>query len=164
MPRTYTRQAKDTPVLPTKTLETADQPLGHTVREGKGIGEAKLIQVADRMPDPEKAAMLAFMEEPVTIRPATSTDKNAEQVFELTINNRTELFRRGESKTVRRCFVDLMARLKVTSYTQAEVTNAEGIKQVLNQPHTALKYDFAMERDANPMGESWLKATLGMAG
>lgn len=164
MPRGIPNQAKNTPRVLTATIETAEQPLGHTVRRGAGVGEPTLVAVADRMPDPEQVAMLAFMEELVTIRPATSTDKNAEQVFEITINNRTELFKRGVPKTVRRCYVDLMARLKVTSYTQREVLNPEGIKQVLNDPHTALKYDFSMVEDRNPLGESWLKHTLAMAG
>jgi hypothetical protein len=166
MPRSP--RAKDNPVLSSNIIESAEQPLGHTVRtprtKAAPIGEAKLVQVAERMPDPEKLAMLAFMEELVTIRPATSTDPNAEQIFELTINNKTELFRRGENKTVRRCFVDLMARLKVTAYKQRQVVDNEGVRQVVNDPHTALKYDFAMVRDENPMGESWLKATLAMAG
>lgn len=165
MPRA--KRALDMPAQFTKTVESAEQSLGHTLRQSTETSQAgtpHLVQVAERMPDPEKAAMLAFMNEMVTIRPATSTDKNAEQVFELIINNKSELFRRGENKTVRRCYVDLMARLKVTAYTQREVVNAEGIKQVLNDPHTALKYDFAMVRDDNPMGEHWLKATLAMAG
>ena len=58
---------------------------------------------------------------------------------------------------MRRCYVDLMARLKVTAYTQRQIVDSEGVRQVLNDPHTALKYDFAMVRDENPMGEAWLK-------
>jgi hypothetical protein len=171
MPRGIPR-AKDNPVALSKTIEASEQPLGHTVRNGDPnattaqgrIGTPQLIQVAERMPDPEKAANLAFMDEMVTIRIGTASDPNAEQVFELNIAGRSELFRRGETKRVRRFYVDHMARMKVTAYSQKEVFNAEGIKQYLNVPHTALKYDFAMVRDDNPMGESWLKATLAMGG
>lgn len=81
MPRGIPNQAKNNPVNSGSIIETADQPLGHTVRVGDGAGEPKLVQVADRMPDPEKVAMLAFMNELVTIRPATTTDKNADQIF-----------------------------------------------------------------------------------
>jgi hypothetical protein len=169
MPRTATAStsAKNHPVLTTKIIESAEQPLGHTVRKPKAgtkAGEPQLVAVAERMPDPEKLAMLAFMDELVTIRPATSTDKNAEQIFELTINGKTELFKRGEPKTVKRKYVDLMARLKVTAYTQRDAVGADGERQILNDPHTALKYDFAMLKDSNPLGESWLKATLAMPG
>jgi hypothetical protein len=166
MPRGI-KNAKDTPVLTTNIIEASEQPLGHTVRvptKDSQVGEPKLVAVAERMPDPEKLANLSFMNEKVTIRVGTSSDPNAEQVFELNIGGRLEFFRRGETKTLPRYYVDHMARMKVTSYSQREVLNEEGVKQVLNVPHTALKYDFAMVSDANPMGADWLKATLAMAG
>ena len=108
--------------------------------------------------------MLAFLNEPITIRIGTSTDKNAEQCFEININGRLEFFRRGETKTVKRYFVDNMLRLKQTVYTQKEVINAEGIKDILNIPHTALKHDFAVVRDDNKLGASWLNAVMAEAG
>ena len=155
-------QAKHAPALPNAGLETAEQEIGHTVREGEGVGKPLLVTVAEPFDD-EKEAMLRFMEEPVTIRPTRTTDKT-ELVFEIIVNGRGELFRVGQEKTVKRYFVDHMARMKVTNYTQQEITNAEGIKQFINVPHTTLKYDFAMVRDANPLGESWLKATLAQGG
>lgn len=160
--------AKNTPVITSKTIETAEQPIGRTERtaptKDNPVGEPKLVAVAERLPDQEKLANLAFFAEPVTIRIATSTDKNAEQIFELNLGGKPYLFRRGETKTVPRFVVDHMARMKTTSYIDQEVFNAEGIKQVLHVPHTALKYDFAMVKDDNPMGEHWLKATLAMGG
>jgi len=162
MPRGIPRQAKHNPVVIAPELNTADLPSGYTERVGPGVGEPRVVQVAERMPDPEKAAMDAFMGELVTIRIATSSDQNAEQVFEININGKSNLFRRGETKTVPRYFADHLARMKVTSYTQREVFNAEGIKQILNEPHTANKYDFAVVRDDNPMGDSWLRATMAM--
>jgi hypothetical protein len=167
-----TKAAKHNPVLAAGAIEAGEQPLGHTVRTGdptaktpaERIGEPEFIQVADRMPDPEKLAMLAFMAEPVTIRIATTSDKNADQVFELTINGRNEFFRRGETKTVARYYVDLLARQRVTGYTSVEKNDDKGEKYIEQVPNTALKYDFAVVKDANPMGESWLKATLGMPG
>jgi hypothetical protein len=168
MPRGIPRQAKNAPVFKSTGPETSEMEIGRTERTAptpeNPVGAPKLVDVASRMPDQEKLANLAFMNEKVTIRVATTTDKNAEQVFELNIGGKSELFRRGETKTVHRYFVDHMARMKVTSYSDREVTNAEGIKQILHDPHTGLKYDFAMVRDDNPMGESWLRATLAMGG
>jgi hypothetical protein len=168
MPRGIPNKAKDNPVARSTGLETADLPIGRTEREApttdNPVGAPKLVAVAERMPDQEKLANLAFMAEQVTIRVATTTDKNAEQVFEINVNGKNFFFRRGETKTVPRYVVDHMARLKVTSYTDREAFNAEGIKQILHEPHTGMKYDFAMVRDDNPMGEHWLKATLAMGG
>lgn len=168
MPRGIPNKAKDNPVFKTVGPETSEMPIGRTERtaptKDNPVGDVRLIDVAERMPDQEKLANLAFQAEMVTIRIATSTDKNAEQVFELNLGGKPFFFRRGETKTVPRYVVDHMARMKTTSYIDQEVFNAEGIKQIVHVPHTALKYDFAMVRDDNPMGEAWLKATLAMGG
>lgn len=162
------RKARNAPALTTGGIETAELPIGYTTRTeptpDNPVGAPKLVQVAERMPDQEKLANLAFQAEMVTIRIATSTDKNAEQIFELNLGGKPFFFRRGEMKTVPRYVVDHLARLKVTSYEDVEIFNAEGIKQIKHVPRTALKYDFAMVRDDNPMGEHWLKATLAMGG
>jgi hypothetical protein len=167
MPRGIPK-ARDNPVAKSTGLESANLPIGRTERTepttDNPVGAPKLVAVAERMPDQEKLANLAFMNEKVTIRVATTTDKNAEQVFEINVNGKNFFFRRGETVTVPRYVVDHIARMKVTAYADKEVFNSEGIKQILHVPQTALKYDFAMVHDANPMGDHWLKATLAMGG
>jgi hypothetical protein len=167
MPRGIPK-AKDNPVAKSTGLESANLPIGRTERTeptpDNPVGAPKLVAVAERMPDAEKLANLAFMNEKVTIRVPTTTDKNAEQVFEININGKPFFFRRGETKTVPRYVVDHLARMKVTAYADREVFNSEGVKQILHEPRTGIKYDFAMVRDDNPMGEHWLKATLAMGG
>lgn len=129
------------------------------------MDELKVVQPASDQPfDEEKMLMLQFMNEPVTIRIATSTDKNAEQCFELNINGKAEFFRRGETKTVKRFFVDRLLRLKQTVYGQDLVINKEGIKSYVYPPSTGLKYDFAIIRDDNPLGKSWERAVLAEPG
>lgn len=163
--------ASTNPVIVKNALETAEQDIGQgTTRTLKSTGEAKDalgaagFEIVDRPVDPEKMAMMAFMDEPVTIRIATTTDKNAEQVFELNINGKVEFFRRGEVKTVKRYFVDRLARLKETAFSQQEVLNKEGIKDILHTPNTALKYDFSIVEDRHPRGADWLKHVLSEAG
>lgn len=129
------------------------------------MDELKVVQpVSDQPFDEEKMLMLQFMNEPVTIRIATSTDKNAEQCFELNINGKAEFFRRGETKTVKRFFVDRLLRLKQTVYGQDMVVNKEGIKSYVYPASTGLKYDFAITRDDNPLGKSWERAILAEPG
>jgi hypothetical protein len=173
MPRGIRNQdAKNHPVALSGELEMSQHDIGQgNERLLKSTGDAKqalepslIARVGEHPLDQEKMAMLAFLNEPVTIRIGTTTDKNAEQVFEININGKLEFFRRGESKTVKRYYVDHMLRLKQTAYTQKEVINAEGIKDILNIPHTALKYDFAIERDDNPLGPSWKRAVLAEPG
>ncbi len=174
MPRGIPRskEAKHNPVILSNAMETAEQEIAQgnaRILKSTGSGKDALDQmehqiICDRAVNDEQVQMLAFMNEPVTIRIATTTDKDADQVFELNINSRLEFFRRGETKTVPRYFVDRLLRLKQTVYTQREVTNQEGVKDILHDPHTALKYDFSIVRDANPIGQMWEKSVLAEAG
>lgn len=171
MPRVDT-QSRNTPVIPKFGLDTSNLEIGQSNdRVLRSSGAAKdaldnplMLDVDTRPVDQEKLAMMNFMNEPVTIRIGTTTDKNAPQVFDVQINLKTELFRRGETKTVKRQFVAKLASLKQTVYTQREVVNNEGVKDYLNVPHTALLYDFQVVRDDNPRGADWLAHVLMQPG
>lgn len=165
-------QAKDHPVIPTGEFHTEDNEIEqNTPRVMKSTGpaedslDANLVIPANPFNmSKEKLDTLAFMNELVTIRIGTTTDKNAAQIFETDVNNNPTMFRRGETKTVKRFIVDHLLRLKETVYTQQEIINAEGIRQFVHIPHTALKYDFAIVRDDNPMGKSWERGVLAEPG
>jgi hypothetical protein len=167
-----TKEAKHNPVIISKAVETSQKEIGQgNARLMKSTGDAvdsleksEHVKVMEQPYDDEKMAMLAFMNEPVTIRIATTTDKNAPQVFEINVNGQLEFFRRGETKTVKRYIVDRMMRLKQTVYSQKEVINTEGIKEYLHIPHTGLLYDFSIVRDPNPLGPSWERAVLAEPG
>jgi hypothetical protein len=161
-----TTDAKNNPVIRSKTIETQEQVIGqandrHFV--GNQLSDNKVVLATENdLLDHDKLANLAFMDEKVTIRPATSTDPNAEQVFEITINGKSELFRRGEAKTVRRCFVDRMCMLKETVF-DCKLVDKEGERQYIYPQTTGLKYDFSMLRDDNPKGADWLAFSLRMS-
>jgi hypothetical protein len=159
------RNAIDNPVTKAP-VPMSEQEIGQQeTRTMESMNEPKVIaKVSDQPLDSEKIQMLAFMNETVTVRIATSTDKNAEQCFELNINGKAEFFRRGETKNVKRFFVDRLMRLKQTVYGQELVINKEGIKSYVYPPSTGLKYDFAIIRDDNPLGKSWERAVLAERG
>jgi hypothetical protein len=151
---------------------TSDMEIGQSPdRVLRSTGDAKdsldaveNIKIAETIYDDEKMAMLAFMNETIEIRVATTSDPNAEQVFEININGRPFLFKRGETKVVPRYVADRLARMKVTRYTHAEVLNNEGIKDVVYTPITSLKYDFMVTKDGNRHGDSWLRSILAERG
>jgi hypothetical protein len=165
---------ENTPIRRTRIAATGNEVLASEhdtteldARVMKSTGAASesmsggVIERVSEMPhDDEHTAMLAFMAEPIEVRIAETSDPEAEQIFEITINGRTELFRRGETKTVPRYYIDRMARLKETRYTNREVVSADGTRDVVYDPRTSLKYDFAITRDTNPLGASWHRAVL----
>lgn len=168
MPRGIPRTAQNNPVTAAPPL-ASDHEIGQTPTRtldsaGEGLQPSVIARASEHPMDREKMAMLAFMAESVTIRIATSTDKNAEQVFELNINGKMEFFRRGETKTVPRYFVDRLMRMKQTVFGQEMKTNSEGVQSYQYPPSTAIKYDFAILRDDNPLGKSWERAILSEPG
>lgn len=140
--------------------EAPTRTLSSTGDAADALSDNVIERVGDIPLDDDHSAMLKFMAEPITIRVATSTDPNAEQIFEIIVNGRTEIFRRGETKTVPRYYVDRMARLKETGYENKEVRNANDERSYVYVPRSALKYDFSVARDTNPLGEHWLRAVL----
>lgn len=170
MPRANPQTAKNNPVMPTGQLESSQQDIGQATTRSIIAGDLKVelspqdIVVTDRVYDSEKMAMLAFFNEPVTIRIATTTDKAAEKVFEINVNGQPKLFRRGGTYTVPRYYVDRIMRLKQTVFGQEEVFNSEGVKEIRYPSQTALKYDFVIERDDNPKGKMWERAVLAEPG
>jgi len=160
--------------VPNLAPEKVFEPLEHTVgqdseRVMSSTGPAReslepaLIQVVDRPVDNEKLMMLAFMEEPVTVHIHTTSDPNAEQVFQIFNNNQCETFKRNETKTVRRKFVDGLATRKITTFTQERRQDSTGTWNDVQIPSTALKYPFSVMHDAHPRGADWLKAVLAAA-
>lgn len=167
MPRGIPRTAQNNPVVLSKAEPGSQQDIGQQPARKIEVGAGdkvelspQMVVVADKVYDNEKMAMLAFFNEPVTIRIATTTDKAAEKVFEINVNGQPKLFRRGGTYTVPRYYVDRIIRLKQTVYGQEEVFNSEGVKEIRYPGQTALKYDYVIERDDNPLGKSWERAVL----
>lgn len=122
--------------------------------------EPARVEPVGRPVDTEKVAMLAFMNEMVTIYIHPTTDKEAEQVFRIGNNGRSRNFQRGETCTVPRYFVQELGQRKLTTYTQREIVNAEGERVIQQIPHSALMYPFSVRQDNHPRGADWLKTLL----
>ena len=154
------------PVIMSGQLAGSQQDIGqgkarHIEADGDKVElSPQTVIIADKVYDNEKMAMLAFFNEPLTLRILTTADKAAEQKFEININGQPKLFQRGQSYTVPRYYVDRILRLKNTHYGQQEVTNSQGVRSYQYPPITTMKYDYVIERDDNPRGKDWERAVL----
>lgn len=168
-----TTQAKDYVAAPTGVQNQGEmgdigQQEERTMRStgpaSESLDKMNLTKISDQPMDQEWMDMMAFMNEPVEIQIAETPDESAAPVFEININGRLELFRRGETKTVPRFFVDRLLRMKETRYTQKEIVNGEGIRDMVQIPRTVLKYDFAITKDANRLSRDWQRAVRAEVG
>jgi hypothetical protein len=124
---------------------------------------ARIIPVDNPELDQEKLANMAFMEEMVEIYIQPTSDKQAAPIFDVGCNGQREFFRRGETKAVKRKFVNILAGSKITTFTQQRRQNKEGIFEDVQIPTTSLAYPFSVTRDDNPLGAHWLRSVLAQA-
>lgn len=157
MARKYTRKQSQ--------ADTPDFVIGQdNPRLMKSTGPAEIedpvIEVVDGPRWRDKAAVEAFMAEEVEVIVHESNDKNAFPVIHTAVNGRNQYFVRGMKQRVKRMFLGSLARAKRTTFTQREVVNANGDRDIVNVPHTALSYPFSVLDDRNPNGRAWLEKTL----
>lgn len=124
------------------------------------IGDGqKDIEVVDRAIKADAIDMEAFMNERISVMVHDSTDPNDDELIMVGVNGVRQFFRRGYTQTVRRCFVERLARAKRTSYSQ-NLDDRLGESMNNMRPHHALRYPFSVIEDPNPKGASWLRNLL----
>ena len=104
----------------------------------------------------------AFMNELLTVKLADTTDENAAPHFICNVNGSNQPFFRGAEQTVKRKFVEVLARCKESKYSQRTANPMEPDRIEMVQ-RTALAYPFEVVEDKNPKGRAWLRAVLAEA-
>ena len=166
MPRVY---------KPRKMVESQEQKVGQDgVREIQADGELNkakseavdghhLIEpVGIEATNQKWLDEMAFINEEVTVRVHPSTDKNANPFPEVFVNGRVQRFVRGAEQKVRRCYVEVLARAKGTTFDNVKMKDTEGEDKYVYPTHTAEVYPFVVIGDT-PKGEAWLKRVLAQA-
>lgn len=167
MPRVQAVDAKNRPLRSTRhDLETGDQPTGQDrPRKMKSRGPARksldpvIIQAVDNPVSRGKMELLAFMEEPVTVVVHESTNPTDEPMPCVWNDGKPQRFMRGQEMTVKRKYIEVLARQKKTTYTQRKEKDENGDDTYIQVPHTALLYPFAVVNDTQK-GRDWLKSIM----
>lgn len=119
------------------------------------IGNDQLLEPVVNQEFDETIAQEAFMNEMVDVTLGSTTDDNAAPHVTFSVNGRNQTFFRDIEVTVRRCFLEVLARCKETKYTQKtdpfDPTRTEMV------PRTVFAYPFTVA-DRNPKGRAWLAA------
>ncbi len=148
-----------------QTTETVLPSTGDLPEHGGIIDPAGSNELAKT----EKLATLRFMEEPVEIMIHESTDPNAEQFVFCAVNgegagtHKLPWLPRGIPVTVKRKFVERLARAKPIALSTFDTTDATGALAKGLRSRRALAYPFSVIHDTNPRGASWLKGVLAEA-
>jgi hypothetical protein len=152
-------------VAPKKVLDATEQKIGQdSVITMEPTGPAAVdIPVVEAVDGPDAMKQieeLAFMEELVDVTVLDTEDKYASKVVTIGVNGRNQNFVRGQSVTVKRKYLEGLARAKPVSLRNEEFLNNDGDKQFRYPTSTGLRYGFTLDRDDNPRGREWLKKVL----
>ncbi len=153
------------PVSIRKTVDATDYQIGQDgVATMALTGAPELVQpeiVAVYGPiNKDKLDNLAFAEELVTVMVHTTNDKDSPQYVQTWNYGRHQLFIRGEPVTVKRKFVEVLARMKPVNYRNEEFVDSDGNQNVRWPKTTGLANPFSIIEDKNPLGPAWLRKIL----
>jgi len=163
--KTQSARAIDNPVAPNRHMvevNDGDQELG----EYADAGESQIILGTFDINSPQfqdKAGILAFMNEDVIVRIQESMTDQEVSSFMVSVNGIQEIFRFGQTKTVKRYIVEGLARAKPLHYTEEkiQVKTVNGyVDQIINPATPGMRYPFTVIHDPNPIGLSWLQVVL----
>lgn len=153
-----------------KIIEAAEQQVGQdsirVIKNGPDGTPTLSDAVIETVPGPNwkaHADALAFMEEPVEVLVHESADKNAQAIVETGVNGVSQRFIRGVPITVKRKYVERLARAKPISYGQEKYVDHDGFDAYRYPSRTGLLYPFSVIHDANPLGAPWLRKVLAEA-
>ena len=150
----------------TSRVYTRKNSDGHQVIGSDEPGAPSVIITDDQSIEPvvaremgkgfdEKIALEAFMQERVSVEIHETTDENLPPNFLLNVNGLNQLMFRGQVQSVRRMFIESLARCKETKYRQeVDPIHLEKTNMV---PRHAYTYPFNVINDT-PKGKAWLAA------
>ncbi len=122
--------------------------------------DAPVIEtVAETRDFRQLAADEAFMNEMVTVLVHSTTDENQAPHVIVNCNGTNQPIIRGVPTKVRRKYVEILARMKETKYTQVTPNPAAPDVSELRARH-GLAYPFDLVDDENPRGRAWLQNVL----
>ena len=105
------------------------------------------------------AASEAFMNELVTIMVHSTTDENQAPHVIVNCNGVNQPILRGVPMQVKRKYVEILARMKETKYSQV-TRNPSAPDQIDMVARHGLSYPFDLVEDSNPKGRAWLNNVL----
>lgn len=124
------------------------------------IDDAPVIETVSESKDfRQLAAEESFMNELVTVLVHSTTDENQAPHVIVNCNGTNQPIIRGVPTQIRRKYLEILARMKETKYTQVTPNPAAPDVSHMQARH-GLAYPFEVVEDKNPKGRAWLNNVL----
>lgn len=124
------------------------------------VDDAPIVEtVSENVDFRTLASNEAFMNEIVTVLVHSSTNENEPPHIIVNCNGTNQPIVRGQPTRVRRKYIEILARMKETRYSQVTPNPAAPDVTQMNARH-GLVYPFELVEDTNPRGRAWLSNVL----
>jgi len=129
------------------------------VMEQDEIGSPGPIEKVTESDFVKTADMEAFMAEEMIILVHPSQEEGALDFATPQVNGVNQPILRGVNSTVKRKYVEALARCRTTKYVQ-QVIDSSRPENIQMKEATTLSYPFAVIEDRTPRGRQWLEVIL----
>ena len=121
--------------------------------------EPVIETVAESIDFRQLAGTESFMNELVTVQVHATTDENQPPQVVVSCNGINQPIIRGIPVSVKRKYIEILARMKETKYTQRTPNpGAPDVSEMVARH--GLVYPFEVVEDTNPRGRAWLQNVL----
>lgn len=145
--------------LNTADMETREVPSIALPDTGPIERDREEIVMVDKPMNTDYMSELAFMEEPVTIMLARSSEKFAPAILDFYVNGKPLWIRVGYKATIPRKYVEVIARTQPYD-VRTSVVKHEHHEDNRVERQTINKYPFSVLHDPNPRGPEWLQRVM----
>lgn len=115
----------------------------------------------DKMYSPSDISFEAFMAQEIEVHLADPASEDENQFAEVTVNGDYKLIRRGETATLKRSHVAVLAQAKELRMKQTRIVNPDGSMGYQEKMVSRLTYPFSVIHDpAGRKGSDWLRQQL----
>lgn len=164
MPRTVAKVAPVRPLVDSGDHQVGQDQTATLSSVGEAVIERPPYQSVDGPEGKDHADAMAFNEEMCEVTVADSPDPREGKIVTISVDGSNQNFIRGQKQTVRRKYVEGLARAKPVSFMNQEYVDGNGDKAFRYPSTTGLRYPFTLDRDDNPKGGMpWLRKILAEA-
>lgn len=122
------------------------------------VGQGKGVEKVSETEFMAVEKLEAFMNEPIRVVVSKDGTPGALPVIVVTVNGVNQAIIRGREQTIKRKYVEALARSRITNYEQ-EVPDPRKPENIQMNDITAITYPFSVLGDSD-IGRQWLQAIL----
>lgn len=150
-------------------LDTENVKVGQNqTKEISGSGEAEVISDSGIEAVPAEdfnnlAELEKFMNDPIELMIYEPMEEGSPAIVMLKVNGISQYVIRGRTQTIKRKYVEVLARARKQHVTARGFKTANGDAKNTVNITSGLEYPFQVLNDPSPKGPSWLKGILAEA-